>query len=109
MGLLAYWRRKRGTRIYQNIAEHWLERDTTLPEDFLPSAGSAEEAEPDSLSRESLRARPRTRRLQKLRADDHDNLEVRMPTKHVLVLVAAVGVLLLVVAILSTVLAMKSC
>ncbi len=107
MGLLAYWRRRRGTRLYQSIAEHWLERDSTLPEDILPSAGDG--ADSDSLSSEALRARSRTRRLRKPRADDHENLEVRMPTRHVVALVSAIGVLLLVVAILSTVLAMQSC
>ncbi len=107
MGLLAYWRRRRGTRLYQSIAEHWLERDSTLPDDILPSTGGG--ADPDSLSPESLRARSRARRLRKPRADDHESLEVRMPTRHVLVLVSTIGILLLVVAILSTVLAMQSC
>jgi hypothetical protein len=109
MGLLAYWRRRRGTRIYQNIAEHWMERDTSLPEDILPSTRVGTEAEPDSLSPDSLRARPRPRRLRKPGPDDHESLEVRMPTRYVLILVAAIGILLLVVAILSTVLAMQSC
>ena len=94
MGLLDYWRQRRGTRVYQNIAQHWLERDSSLPEGGLPGSDGDNEGLPKQPP-DPMEGRTRRQRLRRSKAaTEQDSLELHVPTRHILILAAAIVIFL---------------
>lgn len=112
MGLLDYLRMRRGRRTFQRLHEYWLEKDLLGDEDTAAGL-QGDDGEKDSRPLEEgpgLRhGEPLRRKVAGPAQAGWGSGPVWLPLRYVLGAAGLVALLLVVVAILSTVLVMQSC
>jgi hypothetical protein len=109
MGLLSFVRKRYAERTFQRLYNYWLERDVPFNDRTSPLRSEEkrisedESLDEDFLPREPLyRETPRTSR-------SRDTVHLRLPMRYVFIGAGLIAFLLVALAIVSTVLAMKAC
>lgn len=109
MGLLSFIRKRYAERTFQRLYNYWLERDVPFNDRTSPLRSEEkrisedESLDEDFLPREPLyKEAPRTSR-------SRDTVHLRLPMRYVFIGAGLIAFLLVALAIVSTVLAMKAC
>ena len=109
MGLLSFIRKRYAERTFQRLYNYWLERDVPFNDRTSP-LGSEEKriSEDESLDDDFLPREPLYREVPKT-SRSRDTVHLRLPMRYVFIGAGLIAFLLVALAIVSTVLAMKAC